>query len=41
MKSGLYPSTKNLDQAQNDYIEKREQGMYNPLVGGIPKDSES
>ena len=36
MKSGLYPSTKNLDQAQNDYIEKREQGMYNPLVGGIP-----
>ena len=36
MKSGLYPSTKNLTEAQNNYIEQRGQGMYNPLVGGIP-----
>ena len=36
MKSGLYPSTVDLPSAQEQYVGQREQGMYNPLVGGIP-----
>ena len=36
MKSGLYPSTADLPSAQEQYVDQREQGMYNPLVGGIP-----
>lgn len=36
MKTGLYPNSKTLDSAQEAYIEQREKGHYNPLVGGIP-----
>ena len=36
MKTGLYPNSKMLDSAQESYIEQREKGHYNPLVGGIP-----
>ena len=36
MKTGLYPNSKALNPAQEKYIEDREKGYYNPLVGGIP-----
>ena len=36
MQTGLYPNEKELSAAQEDYIEEREKGFYNPLVGGIP-----
>jgi hypothetical protein len=36
MQTGLYPNPRELSQAQEPYIEQREKGYYNPLVGGIP-----
>ena len=36
MQTGLYPNPKDLSKVQEDYIQKRGQGFYNPLVGGIP-----
>ena len=36
MQTGLYPNPRELSQEQEDYIEQREKGYYNPLVGGIP-----
>ena len=36
MKSGLYPNAKSLNSAQEGYVEEREKGYYNPLVGGVP-----
>ena len=36
MQTGLYPNPRELSQVQEDYIEQREKGYYNPLVGGIP-----
>lgn len=36
MQTGLYPNPKDLSQVQEEYIEQREKGFYNPLVGGIP-----
>ncbi len=36
MQTGLYPEPRDLAPKQEDYIEQREKGMYNPLVGGIP-----
>ena len=36
MQTGLYPNPSELSQAQEPYIEQREKGYYNPLVGGIP-----
>jgi hypothetical protein len=36
MQTGLYPNPKDLSKVQEDYIEQREKGYYNPLVGGIP-----
>lgn len=36
MRTGIYPNEKSLDPAQESYIDKRQKGMYNPLVGGIP-----
>lgn len=36
METGLYPNPRELSQAQEPYIEQREKGYYNPLVGGIP-----
>lgn len=36
MRTGLYPNEMSLDSAQESYIQRREKGMYNPLVGGIP-----
>lgn len=36
MQTGLYPNEKELSTVQEKYIEEREKGYYNPLVGGIP-----
>lgn len=36
MQTGLYPNPRELSQVQEKYIEQREKGYYNPLVGGIP-----
>lgn len=36
MQTGLYPNPKELSADQEGYIEQREKGYYNPLVGGIP-----
>jgi hypothetical protein len=36
IKTGIYPDTGDIESAQERYLEKRKEGMYNPLVGGIP-----
>ena len=36
IKTGIYPNSDEIEPAQKRYIEKRKEGMYNPLVGGIP-----
>jgi len=36
IRTGLFPHAEELEQAQEKYIEDREKGMYNPLVGGVP-----
>ena len=36
MQTGLYPNPRELSQVQEEYIDQREKGYYNPLVGGIP-----
>ena len=36
MQTGLYPNPKDLSASQEGYVEEREKGYYNPLVGGIP-----
>jgi len=36
IKTGIYPNSEEIEPAQERYIEKRKEGMYNPLVGGIP-----
>jgi hypothetical protein len=36
IKTGIYPRAEEVEPAQERYIEKRKEGMYNPLVGGLP-----
>ena len=36
MLTGLLPRASELDEAQEGYVESREKGFYNPLVGGVP-----
>lgn len=36
IKTGIYPSSGDLDNAQQEYSKSREDGLYNPLVGGVP-----
>jgi len=36
IKTGIYPEESEIEKAQTHYIEKRKEGMYNPLVGGLP-----
>ena len=36
MQTGLYPNPEELSRVQEQYISEREQGFYNPLVGGVP-----
>ena len=36
IKTGIYPNSKDILPAQKEYVKQRQDGMYNPLVGGIP-----
>jgi len=36
MKTGIYPDSKNLKEAQKEYVKEREEGLFNPLIGGVP-----
>jgi len=36
IKTGIYPRAEDIEPAQERYLEKRKEGMYNPLVGGLP-----
>lgn len=36
IRTGLFPHPDTLEQAQEKFVEDREKGMYNPLVGGVP-----
>tara|TARA_R100000808_G_C2154757_1_gene166097 strand:+ start:71 stop:2044 length:1974 start_codon:yes stop_codon:yes gene_type:complete len=34
--NGRFPEPDDLNDAQKDFLEEREQGYYNPIVGGVP-----
>ena len=34
--NGRFPEPDKLDKAQKDFLESREKGYYNPIVGGVP-----
>jgi hypothetical protein len=34
--NGRFPEPDELDKAQKDFLEEREKGYYNPIVGGVP-----
>jgi len=34
--NGKFPEPDQLNDAQQDFLEEREQGYYNPIVGGVP-----
>ena len=36
IKTGIYPNSKDILPAQKNYVKQRQDGMYNPLVGGVP-----
>ena len=36
IRTGLFPHPKELHEAQEQYIEERNEGLYNPLIGGGP-----
>ena len=36
LEKGSYPKPKDMQPAQEKYIEQRKEGMYNPIVGGVP-----
>jgi hypothetical protein len=36
LEKGHYPKPEEMKQAQEDYINERKSGMYNPIVGGVP-----
>jgi hypothetical protein len=36
IETGVFPSAKELDEAQEKFLEDRQKGYYNPLVGGSP-----
>jgi ribosomal protein S15P/S13E len=36
IKTGIYPPSSELKEAQEEFSRDRERGLYNPLVGGIP-----
>tara|TARA_R110000824_G_scaffold14858_2_gene62857 strand:+ start:7605 stop:9671 length:2067 start_codon:yes stop_codon:yes gene_type:complete len=36
LKSGLYPQESDMLNAQEQFSEQRERGLWNPLVGGVP-----
>ena len=36
IRTGLFPHPNTLREAQEEYVKDREEGFYNPLVGGVP-----
>ena len=36
LEKGSYPKPEDMAPAQEKYIEQRKEGMYNPIVGGVP-----
>jgi len=36
IKKGAYPNSEELVPAQKEFIENRKEGMFNPIVGGVP-----
>ena len=36
LEKGSYPKPADMQPAQEKYIEQRKEGMYNPIVGGVP-----
>ena len=36
IKTGIFPDAKLIEPAQETFVEEREKGYYNPLVGGVP-----
>ena len=36
LEKGSYPKPEDMQGAQEKYIEQRKEGMYNPVVGGVP-----
>lgn len=36
LEKGSYPKPEDMQDAQEKYIEQRKEGMYNPIVGGVP-----
>ena len=36
IRNGIFPHPDSLKEAQEKYIDEREEGLYNPLVGGMP-----
>jgi hypothetical protein len=36
IQTGRFPLSKELDEAQDKFVEQRKKGHYNPIVGGIP-----
>ena len=36
IRTGIFPHADSLENAQKEYVEQRESGMYNPLIGGVP-----
>ena len=36
LEKGAYPKPEDMTEAQQRYIEQRKEGMYNPIVGGVP-----
>jgi hypothetical protein len=36
LEKGSYPKPEEMEPAQQKYIEQRRDGMYNPIVGGVP-----
>jgi hypothetical protein len=36
LKKGVYPNPEDLSPAQEKYVEEREKGHFNPIVGGVP-----
>lgn len=36
IRTGIFPHADELEPAQEKYLDDREKGMYNPLIGGVP-----
>lgn len=36
LEKGIYPDPEDLETAQRQYVEQRKDGLYNPIVGGVP-----